>query len=160
MAFFVTVYYLAHYGSIDVWRSAVTSASDWLGISEEFVPSDGLRKTEFYNDLLLPYGIPHGMFAMVERGPGCVANLSVCRSAQAGPFDAKDLDILRFLKPQIRRVYRLHSEISTKRARSTGLLATLNAISSGAILFDDRMRVTAMNLVAERIVAAGNGLRV
>jgi len=78
----VSKLYAAHYGSIDVWRSATTASSDWLGISEQFVSVAELSRTEFYNDLLLPYGIEHGMFAMVERAPGRVANLSICRSAR------------------------------------------------------------------------------
>jgi len=97
---------------------------------------------------------------MVERGPGRVANLSICRSARGGPFDEKDLDILRFLKPHIRRAYRLHSEIAEARARSNGLLAALNAIPGGVIFLDPQMRVITMNLVAEQILATGKGLRV
>jgi PAS domain-containing protein len=149
--------YAAHYGSIDVWRAAVTTG---LGFPSSLSGPPHIGRTEFYNDLLRPYAIPHGMFAMVERAPGRVANLSICRSARGGPFDERDLEILRFLKPHIRRAYRLHSEIAEARARSNGLLAALNAIPGGVILLDPQMRVITMNLVAEQILAAGNGLRI
>jgi DNA-binding CsgD family transcriptional regulator len=152
--------YAAHYGAIDVWRCAVTAASDWVGISEQFVPSPTLGRTEFYNDLLLPYEIPHGIFAMVERGPARVANLSICRSARAGAFADENLAIVRFLKPHIQRAYRLHSELAATKGRSAGLLNALDALSTGVILLGPRMQVVAMNRAAEGIVAARDGLLV
>jgi DNA-binding CsgD family transcriptional regulator len=154
----VTELYAAHFGAIDVWRSAVTAASDWVGISEQFVPSCSLKRTEFYNDLLLPYGIPHGIFAMVESGPARVANLSICRGARAGPFAEENLAIVRFLKPHIHRAYRLHSELAAANSRSAGLFCALDALSTGVILIGPRMQVVTMNRAAERIVAAGDGL--
>jgi DNA-binding CsgD family transcriptional regulator len=150
--------YAAHFGTIDVWRSAVTAASDWVGISEQFVPSTSLMRTEFYNDLLLPYGIPHGIFAMVESGPARVANLSICRGARAGPFAEESLAIVRFLKPHIQRAYRIHSELAAANSRSAGLFCALDAFSTGVILIGPRMQVVTMNRAAERIVAAGDGL--
>jgi DNA-binding CsgD family transcriptional regulator len=152
--------YAAHYGAIDVWRAAVTASSDWLGTSEQFVPSASLARTEFYNDLLLPYEIPHGMFAMVERRSGRVANLSICRSAKKGPFDKNDLGILQLLKPHIQRAFRLHSELAAAHVRAGGLLHTLDAISTGVILLGLGMQVVTMNRRAEQIVASSNGLRV
>ena len=146
--------YAAHFGAIDVWRSAVTAASDWVGISEQFVPSTSLMRTEFYNDLLLPYGIPHGIFAMVESGPARVANLSICRGARAGPFAEESLAIVRFLKPHIQRAYRIHSELAAANSRSAGLFCALDALSTGVILIGPTMQVVTMNRAAERIVAA------
>jgi DNA-binding CsgD family transcriptional regulator/PAS domain-containing protein len=156
----VSKHYAAHYGAIDVWRVAVTTSPDWLGTSEQFVPSASLARTEFYNDLLSPYEIPHGMFAMVERGRGRVANLSICRSAKGGPFNEQDLEILKFLKPHIQRAYRLHSEFARTHFRTAGLVSTLDAISTGVILLGPTMRVITMNQTAERIVSENDGLHV
>lgn len=152
--------YAAHYGAIDVWRSAVTKSRDWIGISEHFVPTAELLRTEFYNDLLLPYEIPHGMFAMVERGPSRVANLSVCRSARAGAFEETHLEVIRFLKPHIQRAYRLHSELISARARNREMMMALDSISTGVILIGPKVQVLTMNRAAERTIAAENSLRV
>lgn len=151
--------YAAHYGAIDVWRRAVTTSRDWIGTSERFVSFPSLLQTEFYNDLLLPYGIPHGIFAMVERGPSRVANLSICRSAHAGPFEERDLEIVNFLKPHIQQAYRLHAELTAAHAFNIGLLAALNQMSRGMILLGSKMQIIAMNKAAERILATNSGLR-
>lgn len=152
--------YAAHYGAIDVWRSAVTKSRDWIGISEHFVPTAELLQTGFYNDLLLPYGIPHGMFAMVERGSTRVANLSICRSARAGAFEETHLDVIRFLKPHIQRAYRLHFELTSARTRNREMMMALDSISTGVILIGPKMQVLTMNRAAERMIEAENGLRV
>jgi len=152
--------YADHFGAIDVWRSAVTTASDWVGTSEQFVSSSALVKTEFYNDLLLPYEIPHGIFAMVERSPARVANLSICRGARAGAFVEEDLAIVKLLKPHIQCAFRLHSELSAANNRTTGLLNALDALSVAVILVGPLMQVVAMNKAAERIAAEQDGLLV
>jgi len=150
--------YAAHYGAIDIWRSAVTASSDWVGISEQFVPASVLARSEFYNDLLLPYGIPHGIFAMVERGPTRVANLSICRGARYGPFEEKNLELVRFLKPHIQRAFKLHFQLSELRARSEGIEATLNMLATGVIILGAKGEALLTNRKAEELLAGEDGL--
>ena len=152
--------YAAHYGAIDVWREAVTASADWLGISEQFVPSQSLAKTEIYNDFLVPYEIPHGIFAMIARSPSRVVNLSILRGSNLGPFETTDLEIVRFLRPHIQRAYRLYSELTKAKARSAGLMACLDSFSCGVILLGPQMQVLAMNRAAERLTKSNNGLQV
>jgi len=154
----VTHLYAAHYGAIDIWRSAVTASSDWVGISEQFVPASVLARSEFYNDLLLPYGIPHGIFAMVERGPTRVANLSICRGARYGPFEEKNLELVRFLKPHIQRAFKLHFQLSELRVRSKGIEATLNMLATGVIFLGGKGEVLLSNRKAEELLAGEDGL--
>lgn len=150
--------YAAHYGSIDVWRAAVTTGSDWLGASEQFVPFPLLQRSEFYNDLLSPYSIEHGMFAMIQSGPGRVANLSICRAARFGPFEPSNLEVLSALTPHIRRAYRLHAELASARERNRNLLTAFDSSPAGVIFLDCQMRIVSINRSAEQIVAQANGL--
>ena len=150
--------YEAHYCALDVWQQSVTRSADWLGTSEQFVPFAELERTEFYNDLILPAGIPHAILAMVERNPSRVANLSIYRSARAGAFDEQDLPLIRFLKPHIERAYRLHSELAASRSHGADLQAVLNSISTSVILLASKGHIVAMNRAAERVLAEHNGL--
>jgi DNA-binding CsgD family transcriptional regulator/PAS domain-containing protein len=156
----VTRLYEQHYYRLDVWREPVTRASDWLGTSERYVSFAELERTEFYNDFALPAGIPHAIAAMVERGPERIANLGIYRGLRAGAFEKGDLDVVRFLKPHLQRAHRLHTELNKAQARSAGLAAALNTLSTGVILLGPHMRVVAMNQAAEQFVAIGNGLLV
>lgn len=152
--------YEEHYGKIDIWRQRVTTANDWLGTSERFVPFHELEATEFYNDLLLPYGIPHGAFGMVERGPARVANISIYRGSHAGPFAESDLELIRFLRPHIKRAYRIHTDLGATRAERIGLHAVLDSLCHGVILLGVQGVVVTMNRAAEAILRTNGGLRV
>jgi DNA-binding CsgD family transcriptional regulator len=151
--------YGAHYSALDVWFQAVSRSPDWLGTSEQFVPFAQLERSEFYNDLILPAEIPHGIFAMVERSPSRVANLSIYRSARAGAFDEQDLPLIRFLKPHIERAYRLHSELAASRNHGADLQTVLNSMTMGVILLAPKGHIVATNRAAERVLAENNGLR-
>lgn len=140
------------------WFQAVSCSADWIGPSQHFVPFRDLQRTSFYKEIVEPYEIPHALLAMIERSPSRIVSLSIYRSWQAGSFEERNLDIMRFLRPHIQRAYRLHTEFSKAQSRTNGLLAALDALSSGVILLDPRMQVVAMNRVAERVMAAHDGL--
>lgn len=151
--------YQEHYSGLDVWFQSVTRAADWLGTSEQFVPFAELERTEFGNDLLLPYGIPHGIFGMLERGPSRVANLGIYRGRRAGPFEQQDLDLVRFLRPHIKRAYRLHSQLAASRNRSAGLQSALDSLTMGVILLAPKGQVVTMNRAAEWLLADNDSLQ-
>jgi DNA-binding CsgD family transcriptional regulator/PAS domain-containing protein len=137
----------------------VTRAADWLGTSEQFVPFAELERTEFYNDLLLPYGMPHAAFGMLERGPSRVANLGIYRSHRAGPFEEHVLDLIRFLRPHIKRAYRLHSHLALSRSQRASLQSALDSLTMGVILLAPKGQVVTMNRAAERFLADNDGLQ-
>lgn len=155
-----------YHAGLNIWRQAVTKASDWLGTSKQVVSFAELQGTEFYDDLLAPFGMPNGIFAMVERGPSRVANLSLYRSREAGPFQERDLDVVRFLCPHIQRAYRLRSYLAGSRKQRASLQAALDSLAMGVILLASRGQVVTMNHAAERLLAdddclqaTGEGLR-
>jgi len=151
--------YEEHYSGLDVWRQSVTRTADWLGTSQQFVSFRELERTEFYNDLILPAGIPHAIFGMVERGPSRVANLSIYRGPRAGAFEEQDLPLVRFLEPHIQRAYRLHSQLTASRNQSAGLEAALDSLTMGVILLSPKGQVVTMNRAAERLLADNDGLQ-
>jgi len=76
--------YEQHYFFLDEWRKNLTPDSNLLGTSESLVPFEEMRRTEFYNDFLLPYKMPHGLFGIVGRDKVGLAHLSVFRSLLIG----------------------------------------------------------------------------
>lgn len=150
--------YQEHYSGLDVWLQGMSKIEDWLGTSEQFVPFAELKRTEFYNDLVLPFGIPHGIFGMVERSPSRVATLSIYRSLREGAFQQGDLHLLRFLKPHINRAYRLHSKLASARNHSASLQSALDSLTMPVILLAPKARVVTMNRAAEQILIENDGL--
>jgi DNA-binding CsgD family transcriptional regulator len=151
-------HYEEHYGSVDVWRQSVSTSPLRIGTSEQFLAFSDLGRTEFYNDLLSPYGIPHAIFGVIERSASRVATLSVYRGLRAGAFEEQDLSLVRFLEPHIKTAYRLHSELSTSRNRSAGMQSALDSLTMGVILLAAKGRVVTVNRAAEWLLLKNDGL--
>lgn len=150
--------YEAHYSSKDVWLEKLRKVRDWLGTSEQFIDFSSLQKTEFYNEFLLPAGIPHAILGMVEHTPSRLANISIYRGLRVGPFEHQDLEPIRFLTPHIKRAYQFHGKLAAARSENASLHAALNSLAIGVILVAQDARVITMNRVAERLVAENDGL--
>jgi DNA-binding CsgD family transcriptional regulator len=113
---------------------------------------------EFYNHLRSPFRMPHGIFAMVERGPSRVAALSVSRGGR--PFHQQGFEAVRFLCPHIQRAYRLHLHLAGSRMQRASLQSALNSLTRGVILLASKGQVVTMNRAAERLLAENDSLRV
>jgi DNA-binding CsgD family transcriptional regulator len=150
--------YVEHYTEKDVWFQSIRHSADWLGTSEQFVPFDELKRTEFYNDLILPYEVPHLLAAMVERTPSRVVNLSVYRGFRRGPFGPETLEPMRTLRPHIQRAYRLYRELAAARDKGTSLQAALDSVGTGVILVGQDLHILTSNRAADRLLAESDGL--
>lgn len=131
-----------------------------LETSDPVVAFAELEAMECFDDLRGPLRMPHGIFAVVERGGSRVATLSVCRSAGLGPFHEQDFEWIRFLCPHIQRAYRLHLHFAGSRRQRASLQSALDSLSMGVILLASKGHVVTMNRAAERLLADSNSLRV
>src|SRR5262249_34184101 len=113
--------YEKHYFFLDEWRKELTPNSDLLGTSERLVPLEKIKRTEFYNDFLLPNRMPHGLFGIIGRPKVGLAHLSIFRDSRGGPFGTKDVDVIQLLEPHMQRAYKLHTEIAAIRGHTAGL---------------------------------------
>lgn len=76
-----------------------------------------------------------------------------------GSFE-KDLDLVRLLRPHIRRAYRLHSHLTASRKQRASLQSALDSLTMGVILLAREGQVVAMNHTAERMLADDGSLHV
>lgn len=152
--------YEQHYYKTDIWAKAARNTPDWAVSSECLVPFFEFERSEFCNDFLSTQKIMHGLFVVMEQGPTQLSTLSLFRTHRDGPFGNRDTAFARFLSPHIKRAHRLHSELASARTKNSGLLATLDLISSAVILVGAKMQVIAMNAAADRLLKASDGLKV
>lgn len=150
--------YEAHYTEKDVWFQRIRNSRDWLATTEQMVPFAELQKTEFYNDLVKHYDIPHAVAAMLERTTEGIANLAIYRGLRTGPFDVEALEPIRILRPHIRRAYRLHTQFAAAMRRNEDLQAVLDGIRTGVILLGENLKIVTTNRAADRLLAAHDGL--
>jgi DNA-binding CsgD family transcriptional regulator len=151
--------YQEHYGSIDVWAMRGRSKpASYVSTSQGLCSAAELATTEIYNDFLVPYGIVHGMFGVVENNATRWASLSLYREPDSGEFESSDLETMALLVPHVQRAFRLHFQFSELKARSEGVEAAFNLLSVGVIFLGAGGEVLVMNARAEELVKQRNGL--
>src|SRR3546814_10968200 len=95
---------------ISDWSSDVCS-SDLERLAEYFADPQILRRSAYYNEWMRPQRLDHTMGASFEADAGMILNLSLLRSARAGPFCADEFrrfaGIARPLVRALRRAARL-----------------------------------------------------
>jgi len=87
------------------------------------------------------------------------ANPGIYRSRKAGRVEGHDPELVRFLRPHIRRAYRLHSYLAAFRKQRASLQSALDSLAMGVVLLARNGQVVTMNRAAERLLAENNGLQ-
>jgi DNA-binding CsgD family transcriptional regulator len=159
--------YQEHYHALDVWaQRASAKPSGYVCNSESLCPLPELKSEEIYNDVFVPFGIEHGMFALLESNKARFASVSLYRDESRAQFTSSDMDILQFLTPHLQRAFKLRLHFSELRSRSSGLETALDMLPTGVVFLSAEGEIVLMNrsaaaLVAERdgLVASRGGLR-
>jgi len=151
--------YQQHYGSVDVWAMRGRSMpAGYVCASESLCSYAELATTEIYNDFLLRYRIVHGMFGLVENDGSRWASVSLYRGQGSNEFCDSDLEALNFLAPHVQRAFRLHFQFSKLKARSEGVEAALDMLSSGIIILGAKGEILLMNRWADDLLKHRDGL--
>jgi DNA-binding CsgD family transcriptional regulator len=155
--------YREYYHSLDIWAKVVVPEpgkylSGCAYTSQSLCPDRQMKKTEFYNDLLVTGGIEHAMFALVENNESCVAAVCCYRDKSSVEFGERDLKFLRLLAPHLRRAFGLHLKFSKLKARNESVETALDMLPTGVIFFDCKGQIILMNQSAAACVAERDGL--
>lgn len=151
--------YGEYYGSLDVWaQRALSKRASLVCSSESLSPSSELIRTEIYHDFLTRFGIEHGLFALFENTGSRLVSCSLFRDSSRGPFQATQLEMLRFLAPHVQRAVKLHVRFSELRGQSVALEAALDSVPTGVIFLGPNGKVVFMNRSASDLISENDGL--
>jgi DNA-binding CsgD family transcriptional regulator len=151
--------YQQHYGSLDIWAMRGRSKpAGHVCTSESLVKPQELSGTEIYNDFMVPYGVKHGMFGLIENNTSRWASLSLYRDSSSTEFRAPDLETIDILIPHIQRAFKLHFQFSQLKERSEGIETALNMLVMSVIFLDSKGEVLIMNKAAEELLGRKDGL--
>lgn len=150
--------YEEHYHTLDVWAQRGSAHPEFVCHSRSICPLSELKTTEIYNELLVPSGIEHAMFAFPENGKSRLFGVSLYRDRSRPEFTESDLQILHFLAPHLHRVFKLHIRFSELKACSSGFENALDMVPSGIALLSLDGQIVFMNRSATALVAERDGL--
>jgi PAS domain-containing protein/DNA-binding CsgD family transcriptional regulator len=151
--------YVRYYGAIDPRREALERVPvGKLFTADEHFDGGRFRKSEFFNDFLVPYGVPYVAGGRVLQSAGLSAVVAVLRNFRQGPFEPREVAALESLMPHLQRAARLHSQIGGLRRRNQAIEAALDQLTFGVLIADGAGRILLINRAAEEMATANDGL--
>jgi len=115
-------------------------------IDDDLITSDEMRRTDYYNECLLPFGFQWAAVVGFRAGPA-LWGLSIQRAARQGSFKAEDKSILVQLSYRLTEIATLSTVVG--RVALLNVVNALNLIPQAAIAIDRSGFVLEANKAAE-----------
>lgn len=123
------------------------------------VAVETVADSEFGRLVLQPAGLRHALGAALQAGEGVFVSLWFFRPASR-PFQVADGARLAAWLPHVARAVTVQHRLSRAEDASAASVAAFDRLALGAVMVDERARPIIVNRLAERILAAGDGVRV
>jgi DNA-binding CsgD family transcriptional regulator len=124
------------------------------------VPPAELRRTEYYDGVLRPFGVLHGFGACVSKRGSDIMSFSVLRSRAKSPYEASELVRVRALLPHLARALQVNERLSQLSRAHGAFTDGLEQLRHGVVVVDRLGRVVFANRMARTIAAQRDGLAV
>jgi DNA-binding CsgD family transcriptional regulator len=149
--------YNQHYSRLNVWRDhgARGYVKGRIVFDEQLYPRQLLKRTEFYNDMLLPNGGTHSAAGVIERRGETALVLTGLRDDSREPFGPEEGRTLEHLLPHLARAFVTQERL----AALEGGERALNALSLGVVLLASDARAVFSNRAADDLLRSDDGLR-
>ncbi|PSH03147.1 MAG: hypothetical protein CXZ00_13715 [Acidobacteria bacterium] len=136
-------------------------AEGWYsGAVEDILPMEMYRKSEFYNEFHRKYKIEWAAATTVFFPNGLMPSFVVSRPKSDRPFSVADKELLKQLVPHLKRVFKVHREVTALRERDSAGQYALDLLGAACVTLDGAGRVLAMNRRAETMIAERGTLRI
>jgi DNA-binding CsgD family transcriptional regulator len=148
--------YNQHYGRLNVWRDngARQYVKDRIVFDEQQYPRELLKRTEFYNDCLLPNRGTHSMAGVIDRRGEVALVLTALRDEPREPFGKEQGRTLAFLLPHLVRAFETEERLQVVEAGERAL----DMLSLGVVLLAGDARLVFSNRAADDIFRSHDGL--
>lgn len=145
--------YANYYGAIDPRRRFIADnpVGEWLACHHHFDDAYA-RRSEFYNDFLIPAGARYALCARIFEDQGVESVFGLLRPAGASPFERRDVELIRRLTGHLLRAARLQREIHGLRLRCALGTTTLDSLRIGVVVADRDAGIKFSNAFAEDLL--------
>lgn len=148
--------YADYYAARNVlWQRIVRDAINGVATSRMIMPTDELRKSEFYNDFLRPQEGEETLCSLFLQQADPTTSLVIWRPERLGPWEQKHLEFLKVLTPHVRGALRANQYIGGLRLAQDLAGEALYHLEHGIILVDAQALMLFANRAAEAILADG-----
>ncbi len=126
----------------------------------DVVPPDEFRRLAVYREIFGPGGVDDHLVTILTREGDRRAFFSAYRSESEGPFSEEDVQAYTILSPHLTKAARIHEKLSAVSNANTAREIAFEILPFGVLVLDRDGFVVSLNREAERIIAAGDALRV
>jgi DNA-binding CsgD family transcriptional regulator/PAS domain-containing protein len=139
-------------------KMAVATAPLSIASLESVVSDAELLRMDFYNDLLRPQRLRHGLCANLYRDRDHLVGLASYREASAGRYEGDEPAILALLLPHLNRAIRVFLRMTAIDALAQAATEIADRLPQGIILTDAAGRIGFANGAAQAILEEADGL--
>ncbi len=127
---------------------------------DRLYPASAYYQGALWNDAFRPQNLAHVLVGCVLRTPDYVVPLGVLRRTGHAEFSAPELRLLEGVLPHLRKAMSLGLRMASLRADAELNAEVIGRLATALILVDARCRVVHANPAADRLLTAGNGVRI
>jgi hypothetical protein len=127
--------------------------------SDEVTPLSELKKTGFYHEVLRPQHVAHAAMISLAKQSGFTVVFHLCRGERQGPFEERQMALLRRLRPHMRRAIELGFRLEEYKSLQRGNARALDRLAAGIILLDRSARIILANEAARLLGSVDGPLR-
>lgn len=153
--------YKEHFAQCDPWVAAGVRLGIYvpgaIGVGEQLILKEDLRRTEFYNDYGRKHALVGGMGATILRDGHSLAMLSASQLPHR-QFGSAEIELFRALLPHLERSLQLHRRLTRADADGDAIAEVIHRLQVGVILLDELGGVRLVNGAAAEITNASDGL--
>jgi DNA-binding CsgD family transcriptional regulator/PAS domain-containing protein len=144
--------YIDHYHSVNpIWQRVPSTPAGTVQTDTMVIPRTELRRTEFFNDFLVPQQIGGLLNAVVLMEEGRQTIVTVQGNRQ---FEASDVELYKLLTPHLQRAVQINIELARARLNQIASIATLNHLEQGILFVDLNAKIRFANKAAEDFFAS------
>lgn len=125
---------------------------------QDYLHPERRRDAPIYGALFEPHGLWFNCQAVLLRQEDLLVRMSVTRTRSEGPLDDADFATFRKLMPAAHAAVRLRAALESMRV--AGMIQSLDAVGSAALLLDGQGRVVQASRAGEQILARADVLTV
>lgn len=118
------------------------------------------RKSEYFNDYLIPQDKPHVMGSLLIRDGSHTLMFAAQRGKRAGAFGEKHARLMSVLAPHVARAVQVHHKLSAIAVEKEWALGALDQLRMGVILTNSSGSPLFINRAAELMMARFKGISV
>lgn len=149
--------YIDYYHSVNpIWQRASSTSVGTVQSDTMVMPRRELRRTEFFNDFLVPQQMESMLNAVVLVEEGRQTVVTVRRNPQ---FEADHVKLYKLLAPHLQRAVQINLKLARAELNHNASVATLNHLEDGILFVDVDTNVKFANEAAEQFFANGDLLQ-